>query len=71
MYVYASAQDKVNRQAKTEQIFHANLTALDSLRSGQKRSKKKAAPKMVATKIPTKMLYEAIPMKLLLWTVTF
>jgi hypothetical protein len=61
MYVYASAQESVKRHAKMEQIFQANLTALDSFRSGQNRSKKKAVPKMVATKIPTKMLYEAMP----------
>jgi hypothetical protein len=70
MYVYASAQESVKRHAKMEQIFQANLTALDSLRSGQKRSKKKAEPKMVAKKMPTKMLYEAMPTKSLLWTVT-
>ena len=66
MYVYASAQESVKRHAKMEQIFQANLTALDSLRSGQKRSKKKADPKMVATNMPTKMLYEAMPTKSLL-----
>jgi hypothetical protein len=68
--MYTSAQDKVRRQAKTEHIFHATLTALESLRSGQKRSKKKALPKIVETYIPTKMLYEAMAMNLLLWTVT-
>jgi hypothetical protein len=36
-------------QARTEQMRQASLTAGDSLRSGQKRSKKKAEPKMVAT----------------------
>ena len=56
MYVYASAQDRVSMHAKTEQARHASFTARDSWRSGQKRSKKKAAPKMVATKMPTKML---------------
>lgn len=56
MYVYASAQDSVSRHAKTEHARQAVLTARDSWRSGQKRSKKKAAPKMVATKMPTKML---------------
>lgn len=56
MYVYASAQERVSMHAKTEQARHAIFTARDSLRSGQKRSKKKAAPKMVATKMPTKML---------------
>jgi hypothetical protein len=54
--VYANAQLNVNMHANTEHARHAILTALDSLRSGQNRSKKNAAPKMVATKIPTKML---------------
>lgn len=49
MYVYASAHDSVNIHANTEQTFHAIFTPLDSRRSGQKRSKKKALPKMVAT----------------------
>jgi hypothetical protein len=66
MYVYASAQESVSAHARTEQARHAIFTARDSRRSGQKRSKKKAAPKMVATKMPTKMLYEAMPMKLML-----
>lgn len=51
-----------------EQIFHASLTDLDSERSGQKRSKKKPDPKIVATAMPMKMLKEAMPMKSLLWT---
>jgi len=66
IYVYARASARAARQAKTEQTFQAVLTPFDSCRSGQKRSKKKAAPKMVATKMPTKMLYEAIPTKSLL-----
>ena len=49
MTVYASAADSVKRQARTEQMRHAILTAGDSARSGQNRSKKKAEPKMVAT----------------------
>lgn len=56
MYVYASAHDSVSAQANTEHARQAIFTARDSWRSGQKRSKKKAAPKMVATKMPTKML---------------
>jgi pyruvate kinase len=46
-----------------EEIFQASLTGLVSDRSGQKRSKKKAEPKIVATDMPTKMLKEAIPTK--------
>lgn len=47
--VNASAADSVKQHASTEQARQAILTALDSCRSGQKRSKKKAEPKMVAT----------------------
>lgn len=50
----------------TPDIFHASRTDLLSCLSGQNRSKKNAAPKMVATETPTKMLYEAAPMKSLL-----
>jgi hypothetical protein len=50
----------------TAEIFHEIRTCLHSCLSGQNRSKKKAAPKMNATAIPTKMLYDAAPMKLLL-----
>lgn len=56
MYVYASAQESVSMHANTEQARHASFTARLSLRSGQNKSKKKAAPKIVATKMPTKML---------------
>ena len=56
MYVYANAHESVSMHAKTEHARQAVFTARDSCRSGQKRSKKKAAPKMVATKMPTKML---------------
>lgn len=55
MYVYATASAKARRHANTAQAFQASLTERDSWRSGQKRSKKNAAPKMVATKMPTKM----------------
>jgi hypothetical protein len=61
MYVYGSAQASVSTHAKTEQMRQASLTPRDSKRSGQNRSKKKAAPKMVATKTPTKMLKEPMP----------
>ena len=57
-----SAEDRVNMGAKMAQIRHAHLTDFDSCLTGQKRSKKKAAPKMVATKTPTKILYDAAPM---------
>ncbi len=46
-----------------EQIFHAILTDALSCLSGQNRSKKKPEPKMVATAMPMKMLYDATPMK--------
>lgn len=49
MMVKARAEASVKRQASTEQMRHASFTAGDSVRSGQKRSKKKAEPKMVAT----------------------
>lgn len=49
MTVYARAAERVNMHANTEHTRHAILTLLDSFRSGQKRSKKKAEPKMVAT----------------------
>jgi hypothetical protein len=49
MTVKARAADSVKRQASTEQMRHASFTAADWTRSGQKRSKKKAEPKMVAT----------------------
>lgn len=55
----------------TADIFHANRTALLSCRSGQKRSKKNPAPKMVAMAIPTKILYDATPTKSLLYMVAF
>ena len=57
-------------ETTTAHIFHANRTDGLSYLSGQKRSKKNAAPKIVATEIPTNILYEAAPMKLLLWTLT-
>ena len=50
------ALDSAKQQARIEQKRHAILTPLISCRSGQKRSKKKADPKMVATKTPTNML---------------
>jgi hypothetical protein len=55
MYVYASASARASRHAKMAQAFHAIFTDGDSWRSGQKRSKKNAAPKIVATNIPTKI----------------
>ena len=51
-----------------EEIFHASLTDFVSERLGQKRSKKKADPKIVATAIPIKILKEAMPTKSSLWT---
>lgn len=50
-------------QARIAQIFHASRTALLSCRFGQKRSKKNPAPNIVATKTPTKILKDAMPMK--------
>lgn len=70
MMVNAMASERVNMHARTEQTRHAILTDVDSLRSGQKRSKKKAEPNMVATYTPTKMLKDAMPTKSLLCTVT-
>lgn len=62
MTVRLMALARTNSTERTEQIFHANWTGFDSFRSGQKRSKKNAAPKMVATNTPAKMLYEKDPM---------
>lgn len=56
------------KETVREHIFHASRTDFDSVRSGQKRSKKKPEPKIVATAMPTKILKEAIPTKSLLWT---
>lgn len=61
--VRASTSANAMMETTREQIFHANRTAVLSYRSGQNKSKKNAAPKIVATAMPTKMLYEAIPMK--------
>lgn len=62
MYVVASADESISAHATTEHARHAVFTARDSWRAGQMRSKKKAAPKRVETKMPTKMLYDAMPM---------
>ena len=43
------AAEIVKKQASTEHIFQAIFTLGDSFRSGQKRSKKNAEPKIVAT----------------------
>jgi hypothetical protein len=59
--VYAIASARQPSVTTTADIFQERITALLSWRSGQKRSKKKAAPKIVATEMPIKMLYEAIP----------
>lgn len=56
------AEESVKIHDRIEQAFHAIRTDLDSCLSGQNRSKKNAAPKMVATKTPVKMLYENAPM---------
>ena len=56
MTVRARASARPRMQAKTAQNFQANLTDLLSCLSGQKRSKKNPAPKIVATNIPTNML---------------
>jgi len=61
MIVNSSAAAKWIIVARTPHTFHAILTLLLSCRSGQKRSKKNAAPKMKATKTPAKILYEAAP----------
>lgn len=64
--VIVRADPNMIRHSTTAQIFHAHLTPLSSCLSGQKRSKKKAPPKINATEMPAKMLYEAAPMKSLL-----
>jgi len=47
--VSTSPLDKAKQHASMEQMRQAILTPRTSRRSGQKRSKKKAAPKIVAT----------------------
>ena len=69
--VKARASARAIIETVREHIFHASLTGLDSERSGQKRSKKKPEPKIVATAMPMKMLNEAMPTKSLLWTDAF
>ena len=64
------ADDSVKMQDKIAHAFHAILTDFDSCRSGQNKSKKNAAPKIVATNTPTKMLYEKDPTISWLLTVT-
>ena len=54
--VIAIASAKAITHMMTAHIFQARCTDLLSFRSGQNRSKKKAAPNIVATAIPTKML---------------
>lgn len=54
--VKAKASASAIMETVTEDIFHASLTDLDSERSGQKRSKKKPDPKIVATAMPMKTL---------------
>lgn len=61
MIVITNADAKCAKAARTPHTFQAILTLLLSCLSGQKRSKKKSAPKMNATKTPAKMLYEAAP----------
>jgi hypothetical protein len=67
--VRARTSMKASIEMVNVEIFHASLTGFVSVRSGQKRSKKKADPKIVATAMPTKILKEAMPTKSLLWTV--
>jgi hypothetical protein len=67
--VRARTSMKASIEMVNVEIFHASLTDFVSVRSGQKRSKKKADPKIVATAMPTKILKEAMPTKSLLWTV--
>ena len=54
--VSAIASANASIDTITAHILHARCTSWLSDRSGQKRSKKKPAPKMVATAIPQKML---------------
>jgi hypothetical protein len=61
--VNAIASARAMNDTTTEDIFHASLTDLLSCLSGQKRSKKKPDPNIVATAIPTKILYDAMPTK--------
>lgn len=56
MIVSVSAEHRIAMDAMMAHIRQASLTEGDSDRSGQKRSKKNAAPKMVATNTPAKML---------------
>jgi hypothetical protein len=64
--VKARASARAIKETVREHIFHASLTDFDSERSGQKRSKKKPEPNIVATAMPTKILKEAMPTKSLL-----
>ena len=66
--VIVRAELNIMIDTTTADIFQERRTALLSCLSGQKRSKKNADPKMVATATPTKILYEAAPTKLLLLT---
>jgi hypothetical protein len=61
--VNAIASARAMNDTTTEHVFHATLIDLLSVLSGQNRSKKKPDPKIVATAIPTKILYEAMPTK--------
>ena len=56
MTVNANASANVISVITRALILHAHRILRGSYRSGKKRSKKKAAPKMVATAIPTNML---------------
>lgn len=69
MMVRVRALESAMMAAMMAQIRQASLTEGDSWRSGQNKSKKKPAPKMVATNIPTNILYDAAPTKSLLCTV--
>lgn len=66
--VMTTAELPIIAQASIAQAHHARRTPVSSCRSGQKRSKKNAAPKIVATVTPATMLYAALPMKSLLCT---
>lgn len=56
--VSAMASARAMKETTMEDIFQASFTPRLSALSGQKRSKKKPDPKIVATAMPMKMLYE-------------
>ncbi len=68
MTVKAIASARHIIETTTALILHAHRIFIGSHLFGKKRSKKKPAPNIVATAMPTKMLNDAIPTKSSLWT---